>query len=56
MDLKKLTAIIPMVSVLVMVIWGMLANDWSKSWITVMVGGVLTAIVAICTKDQDKKE
>ena len=32
MDTKKLIPIISMVSVLVMFLWGYLANDWSKSW------------------------
>ena len=41
MDLKKLTTIIPMVSGGVMIVWGLLANDWSKCWIAVVIGGIL---------------
>ena len=56
MDIRKLTAIIPMVSGCIMLIWGLLANDWSKCWIVVVIGGVLSGIIAMLTKDQDKKE
>ena len=31
MDIKKIIPIICMLSVGVMVVWGLLANDWSKS-------------------------
>ena len=44
MDYKKLTTIIPILSVCVMLVWGLIANDWSKCWIAVVIGGVLTAI------------
>ena len=58
MDLKKLTAIIPILSVGVMVVWGLLANDWSRSWIAVVIGGILTATIRVLAKDDgnDKKE
>ena len=32
MDYKKLSTIIFMVSGVATVVWGMLANDWSKCW------------------------
>lgn len=47
MDYKKLTAIIPILSVCVMLVWGLIANDWSRCWIAVVIGGVLTAICCI---------
>ena len=56
MDYKKLTAIIPIVSVCVMLVWGLIANDWSKCWIAVVIGGVLTAICRVMTGKDDKKE
>lgn len=50
MDLKKLNTIIPIVSVAVMIIWGTLANDWSKSWLAVFVGGILMTILNVMGK------
>lgn len=47
-------AIISMVSVLVMMIWGFAANDFQHSWIAVMTGGVLSAIVSMIRRDLDK--
>lgn len=57
MDYKKLCSIIPIASVGVMVVWGFLANDWSKSWIAVVIGGVLTGICGVLAKNgnDDKK-
>lgn len=52
MDLKKLTTIIPMVSGGVMIVWGLLANDWSKCWIAVVIGGILSGIIHVMTKDK----
>ena len=56
MDYKKLCSIIPMASVGVMVVWGLLANDWSKSWIAVVIGGILTGICGVLAKNDSKKE
>ena len=50
MDYKKLSMIIPMISVIVMIVWGFLGG-WSKSWIAVAVGGVLAAICRVMDKD-----
>ena len=57
MSLKKLNQIIPIVSAGVMFLWGFLGNAWDKSWIAVVIGGMLMAIVRILDKkDDDKKE
>ena len=56
MDYKKLTAIIPILSVCVMLVWGLIANDWSRCWIAVVIGGVLTAICRIMAINEVKKE
>lgn len=53
MDLKKLNAIIPIVSVGVMVVWGTVTNDWSKSWLAVFVGGILMTVLNIMGKKND---
>lgn len=52
MSLKKLNQIIPIVSAGVMFLWGFLGNAWDKSWIAVVIGGMLMGIVRIL----DKKE
>lgn len=56
MDYKKLTAIIPILSVCVMLVWGLIANGWSRCWIAVVIGGVLTAICRIMAINDVKKE
>ncbi len=56
MDMKKLIPIIAIVSGAVMVIWGMLANDWSKSWLAVFVGGIAITVLSILNKDKIEKE
>ena len=56
MDMKKLIPIISIVSGAVMVIWGMLANDWSKSWLAVFVGGIAITVLSILNKDKIEKE
>ena len=50
MDNKKLIPVISLVSVGVMVVWGMLANDWSRSWIAVMAGGIAIAVLSVVNK------
>lgn len=53
MNLKKLNVIIPIASVAVMIIWSTLANDWSKSWLAVFVGGILMTILNVLGKKDD---
>ena len=47
-------AIISMTSVVIMFIWGFLANDFAHSWLAVMVGGVASCAFAMIRKDLDK--
>lgn len=47
MDFKKLAPIISMISVVVMIVWGFLANDWSKCWLSVVVGGLIIGILKV---------
>lgn len=47
MNLKILNTVIPIASVAVMVVWGTIAKDWSKSWLAVFVGGILMAILNV---------
>ena len=53
MDLKKLNAIIPILAVGVMVVWGTLAKDWSNTWLSVFVGGILLAVINIMGRKKD---
>jgi uncharacterized BrkB/YihY/UPF0761 family membrane protein len=52
MDVKKLIPIICILSVAVMVVWGVIANDWSKSWIAVFVGGIIVTCLSIWGKSK----
>lgn len=59
MDYKKLCAVFPMIGGGVMVVWGLLANDWSKCWIAAVIGGILAGICGVLAgndKKNDKKE
>lgn len=55
MDIKKLIPIISILSVGVMVVWGLIAKDWSKSWIAVMVGGIIIACLSVWNGSNKKK-
>ncbi len=54
-NIKKGTiyAVIGMISVVVMLIWGYAANDFSHSWIAVFVGAVLATVITMIKKDVD---
>ena len=51
MNLKTIIKIIPLVGVLVMLLWGFLGNAWNISWLAVVVGGIVTAILHVIAKD-----
>lgn len=55
MDYKKLSAVFPMIGGGVMVVWGLLSNDWSKCWIAAVIGGILAGICGVLGhKEEDK--
>ena len=54
MNAKSLSAIIPMISVVVMLIWGFAGNGWSYSWLAVVVGGVIAACIRIVDKNRNE--
>ena len=57
MNMKKLAPIISILSVLVMILWGVLVpNGWSKSWLAVFVGGAIIAVLNIIYKGDDEKD
>lgn len=57
MNMKKLAPIISILSVLVMILWGVLVpNGWSKSWLAVFVGGAIIAVLNIIYKGDDGKD
>ncbi len=47
-------AIISMASVVIMLLWGFLANDFAHSWLAVLVGGVASCAFAMIRRDKDK--
>ena len=54
MNYKKLSTVIFMVSGVAMVVWGFLANDWSKCWLCPVIGGVIGVAVRMLG-EKDKK-
>ena len=56
MELKKLIPVISIVSVAVMILWGMLGNAWDKSWLAVFVGGIAITVISILNKGNMDKE
>ena len=55
-DIKTGTicAIISMTSVVIMLLWGFLADDFAHSWLAVMVGGVASCAFSMIRRDLDK--
>lgn len=47
MNYRKLSTVIFMVSGVATVVWGTLANDWSKCWLCSVVGGVIGVAVGM---------
>ncbi len=54
MNYKKLSTIIFMVSGVATVVWGVLANDWSKCWLCAVISGVIGVAVGMFG-EKDKK-
>ena len=57
MEKKKLSgtiAIISIVSVLIMIAWGMIAGSYQHAWLAVFAGGCLDAILCIWSKMNNK--
>ncbi len=55
MDWKKMAGICPMIGGAVMVVWGFIANDWSRCWIAAVIGGVLAGVCGMIAHSEDKK-
>ncbi|MCR5799859.1 MAG: hypothetical protein K6G69_07280 [Lachnospiraceae bacterium] len=49
-------SIISMTSVVIMFIWGFLANDFSHSWLAVMIGGIVSYGFYMVRRDIEKSE
>jgi len=56
MNLKSLAAIIPMISVIVMILWGVIGHAWGISWVAVVCGGIGGAIIRIIDKNRQDNE
>ena len=55
MKLKYLIPVIAIVSVGIMVVWGILANSFQYSWLAVFAGGIAIAVVSIINKSKNDK-
>ena len=49
-------ALISMTSVVIMFIWGFLANDFTHSWLAVMIGGIVSYGFYMVRMDIEKSE
>lgn len=59
MNLKMLGILYPIIaiiSVAIMIVWGMPGNAWGISWIAVFIGGCLMAILSIVIAGLNKKD
>ena len=45
MDFKKLSMVIPVFGVIGMFVWGVFGKAWDKSWICVVVAGLVAGIL-----------
>ena len=50
MNLKAWYPVISISSVVVMFIWAFLEGNWSHCWISVMIGGIVMAIISALGK------
>lgn len=55
MNTEKLATVVLMASILVMILWGFIGNDWGHSWIAAVVGVFGSMIIRIIGKNDDKK-
>ena len=55
MSFNQIKKIIGIVSVIVMLLWGFLGNGWSRSWLAVVIGGLIIAILEVI-HDKDGKD
>ena len=56
MEIRKLIPLIPLISVLIMFVWGWLEGSFEHSWIAVMAGGMLSGYLYSVQKKQDAQE
>ena len=56
MDYRKLAPIINAIGLIVMLVWGVLADDWSHSWIAVCVSGIITGAIYSLGKQNEKSD
>lgn len=54
LNYKKVSTLIFMVSGVAMVVWGFLANDWSKCWLCPVIGGVIGVAVGMLGEKNKK--
>lgn len=52
---KYLIPIIAIISVGIMVVWGILAKSFQYSWLAVFIGGIAITVVSIINKSKNDK-
>ena len=52
MNMNILATIIAMASVVVMMLWGFLGDGWGISWIAVLIGGMIAAVIRMIDKNK----
>jgi hypothetical protein len=55
MNMKVLSMAIPMVSVLIMFVWGYIEGTFAHAWLAVFAGGIAEVILKVIEKEQKKK-
>ena len=53
---KNINAIISIVSVLIMIVWGTLAGTYKHAWLAVFAGGVLITVLSLYNKGRTDTE
>lgn len=47
MSFNQITKIISILSVIIMLVWGFAFNGWARSWLAVVIGGLIIAILKV---------
>lgn len=55
MKLKYLIPVIAIISIGIMVVWGILANSYQHSWLAAFAGGIAIVVVSIINKSKNDK-
>lgn len=51
--MKTITGIIGILSLVIMILWGYVGGDWGHSWLALIVGGIIIAVIKMIVGDDD---